>query len=96
MALGTNRTRNWGREAQASALAILLETRNVAYQVRQNVLYLAASRNGLTLPFHESVARLEQIKRGYWVAYSMWDDRVIVSGISQRDVIRATIQTVWY
>lgn len=99
MALGTNRTRNWGREAQEIALALLLKHRRVAYQVKPRgtllELWLTPSHNGLTLPFTETVASLVNVRRGLWHAESPFDGRVLAKGISQRDVVRATIQTVW-
>jgi len=96
MALGNSRPRNWGKEAQEGALRLACLRGKVAYQVRKDALFLAASANGLTLPFVESVAMLENDRRGHWVARNLFDDRVIATGVSQRDVIRATIDAVWH
>ena len=94
MSIGMPRTRNWGKDAQQVALAIALEKSRVAYRISGDKLMLAGSANGLTLPF-ETVATLTNIRRGRWEARSQFDDRLFATGISQRDVIRATIQTVW-
>lgn len=62
MALGTSRTRNWGKDAQASALSIAMERGKVVYQIRNSKLgkslWLAASANGVTLPFTDVVRTL--------------------------------------
>lgn len=104
MALGLARVRNWGREAQEGALALVLARSRLAYRVRpagrgrarRERLFLAASFNGVTLPFTEAVADLGHKGRGRWEAQSLWDARVLATGVSRRDVIRATIQTVWH
>lgn len=96
MALGSNYTRNWGKEAQEAALRLIMKRRAVAYEVRNGLLFLAPSRNGTTLPFNTSVASLVNVRRGQWEAQSLWDGRVIARGVSERDVIRATIATVWH
>lgn len=96
MALGTSRPRNWGKESQQIALEILMEHRNVAFKVKRGVLFLAPSRNGVTLPFVESVASLLNTRRGRWEARHPFDDRVLATGVSERDVVRATIQAVWH
>lgn len=94
MALGTNHTRNWGKDAQGAMLTVIMRDRQVAYRVRGNVLYLAGSNGEITLPF-SSVAMLENVQRGRWEAYHPFDGRLLAKGISRRDVIRATIQKVW-
>lgn len=71
-----------------------MKSRRVAFKIRGTDLQLAPSAHGLTLPF-ETVAKLDHIRRGKWVSLSLWDEKVIASGISQRDVIRATIEAVW-
>lgn len=107
MALGTSRTRNWGKEAQAGALAILLQRAKVAYKVcplrpvspgqRRVSLWLTPSHNGLTLPFYGgSCAELVTVRRDRWEARHLWDGRVLASGCSLMDVVRATIQQVWH
>ena len=58
-------------------------------------LWLAPSRNGVTLPFLESACDLFNVSHGRWEARHPFDDRVLATGISQREVIRATIATVW-
>lgn len=105
MALGLSRPRNWGKEAQQSALEIALLRRHVAFRTtklrpladgtRRLLLWLTPSRNGLTLPFTESCAELENIGRGRWQARHPVDGRLLAKGISERDVIRATIDVVW-
>lgn len=95
MALGTSRTRNWGKEAQQSALRIAMFRGKVDYQIRGGCLFLAGSNGQITLPFNESCARLVHVRRGRWEARSHWDDRKLASGVSERDVIRATINAIW-
>lgn len=95
MALGTTRTRNWGKEAQQSALRMAMLRGKVAYQIRRGCLFLAASSGGITLPFNSSCAHLVNARRGRWEARSHWDDRLLASGTSQRDVVRATINALW-
>ncbi|MDP2326074.1 MAG: hypothetical protein Q8N51_18890 [Gammaproteobacteria bacterium] len=87
-------------------LACLLAREHVAYQVRPITtpagdkkrlsLWLAASRNGVTLPFYQgSCAELVNIRRGRWEAKHPFDGRTLATGCSLRDVVRATIQAVW-
>lgn len=95
MTLGTSRTRNWGKEDQQSALNIAMLRGKVAYQIRGGCLFLAGSNGQITLPFNQSCARLVNVRRGRWEARSHWDDRVLASGISGRDVVRATIKALW-
>lgn len=99
MTLGTSRPRNWGKEAQEIALSLLLERQRVAYRVKPRgrllELWLAPSNKGVTLPFVNTVASLVQVRRGRWIAEHPFDGRVLATGISQRDVIRAAIQAVW-
>ncbi len=94
MALGSRFTRNWGREAQGAMLEMVMRDRQVAYRVRGSMLYLAGSNEEITLPF-SSVAMLENVQRGRWEARHPFDGRLLATGISRRDVIRATIQKVW-
>ena len=94
MALGTNHARNWGRDAQGAALQVIMMDRQVAYRVRGNMLYLAGSNEEITLPF-SSVAMLENVSRGRWESHHPFDGRLLATGVSRRDVIRATIQKVW-
>lgn len=75
-------------------LEMVMRDRQVAYRVRGNILYLAGSNEEITLPF-SSVAMLENVSRGRWEAYHPFDGRLLATGISRRDVIRATIQKVW-
>lgn len=107
MALGTNKARNWGREAQQIALALVMASKHVAYRVttrnlphlvatgRQHELWLTPSRGGLTLPFTETVATLVHVRRGLWRAESTRTGAVLGTGISITDVIRNTIEQVW-
>ena len=95
MSLGTNRTRNWGKEDQSVALAMALRRRSAAFQVRSAFLYFATSRDGVTLPFNQSCACLQNVKRGRWEAYHLWDGRLLATGISERDVIRSTLENLW-
>lgn len=107
MALGTNRTRNWGKEAQQTALALTLASKRVAYQLTvprtrrapnagvRKELWLAASAHGITLPFTHTVASLVNVRRGLWHAESIYDGRLLATGVSERDVIRTTIEKVW-
>lgn len=94
MSLGMPRARNWGKDAQQVALAIALKENHVAYRIRGENLLLAGSANGITLPF-ETVAKLANTRRGQWQARHLFDDRLLATGVSQRDVIRATIQAAW-
>ena len=77
------------------ALNTLLLERQVAYSIRGDRLLLAASNQRFTLPFEE-VARLVNVQRGRWEALSLWDDHVVATGVSQRDVVRATIFATWH
>lgn len=95
MALGTSRPRNWGKESQQIALEILMKRRNVAFKVVKGVLFLTPSKNGISLPFIESVASMVNTRRGRWESRHPFDDRVLATGVSERDVIRKTIQAVW-
>lgn len=104
MALGTNRTRNWGKDTQIAALSLLLHSRKVAYKTQEvksydglthKSLWLTPSANGITLPFIESVANLVNTARGRWEALHPFDGRLLAKGISERDVIRSTIEKVW-
>jgi hypothetical protein len=102
MSLGSSRPRNWGREAQASALALTILRGRVAYQIRQEgrgacrrpVLYLAPSHDGVTLPFTDSVADLVHVTRGRWEAHHRVDGRTLARGVSITDVVRATIEAI--
>lgn len=104
MALGTNKTRNWGKDAQLAALNLALCSRKVAYRTLpvkshdgliRKALWLTPSAKGVTLPFIESVADLVNIDRGRWEAHHPFDGRLLAIGVSERDVIRATIEKVW-
>lgn len=104
MALGLARVRNWGREAQEGALALALARGRLTYQVRSagrgaaldERLFPVASFNRVPLPFTEAVAALIHKGRGRWEGQSLWDGRVRATGVSHRDVIRATIEAVWH
>lgn len=100
MGLGMSRARNWGKDAQASTLSIALQRGRVAYQVRTTkrgkTLWLAPSANGLTLPFTDCCANLVHAGRQRWEARHPFDDRLLAVGCSERDVVRATIQSVWH
>lgn len=104
MTLGTARARNWGKDAQLIALGMALKAARVAYQVRpvksviggkRLALWLTPSHNGVTLPFSfGSCADLVNIRRGRWEARHPFDGRVIATGVSVRDVVRAAIPKV--
>lgn len=104
MGIGMPRARNWGKDAQQSALAILLESKKVAHKVanvgtgprKHEMLFLAGSHGGLTLPFTDGVADLVHACRGRWEARHPFDGRLLAYGVSKRDVIRATIKAVWH
>lgn len=100
MTLGVSRPRNYGKELQQALLAIACLRGKVAYKVQTRhgrmELRLAPSAGGLTLPFNYSVATLLHPRRGRWEARHPFDDRLLATGISQRDVIRATINAVWH
>lgn len=105
MALGTNKARNWGKDAQLAALNLALHSRKVAYRtlpmksndgMKRKALWLTPSAKGVTLPFTESAADLVNIDRGRWEARHPFDGRVMAKGVSERDVIRATIEKVWH
>lgn len=106
MTLGMSRPRNWGKDSQQAALEIALLRRHVAFRTsklrpradgtRRLALWLAPSRDGLTLPFAETCAELENVRRGLWEARHPFDGRLLAKGISERDVIRATIEAVWH
>lgn len=102
MALGSSRPRSWGKEAQQIALDMALKQARVAYQarpakrvhggLRRFVLWLAPSHNGITLPFSfGSCADLVNVRRGRWEARHPFDGRVLATGVSKRDVVRAVI-----
>ena len=95
MGLGMPRVRNYGKDAQQVALALTLEQKRVAFKVRGDNLLLAGSAHGQTLPF-ETVATLVNTRRGRWEARHIFDDRRLAVGVSQRDVIRATIGAIWH
>lgn len=105
MTLGTSRPRSWGKEAQQIALDMALKRARVAYQTRpvervlgesrRYVLWLAPSHNGITLPFSfGSCADLVNVRRGRWEARHPFDGRVLATGVSMRDVVRAVIPAV--
>lgn len=106
MALGMSRARNWGVDQQRIALSLAVARKGVAYRVtpcrtahgelRRCVLWLTPSKGGITLPFVESTAVLCNIRHGRWEARAEFDGRVLAKGISERDVIRATIEAVWH
>lgn len=110
MALGTNRTRNWGKDAQQVALFLVLDRNHVAYRVtpvklpvghqekgKRLALWLTPSRNGVTLPYYQGTcAELVNVRRGRWHARHPFDGRVIAEGVSLRDVVRTAILAVWH
>lgn len=100
MALGNSKPRNWGKNDQEIALWSIMKRRKVAYKIvnKNNVitLFLTPSNGDITLPFTDSVATLVNERRGLWIARHQFDDRILARGISQRDVIRATIEQVWH
>lgn len=94
MALGTTRTLNWGKEDQQSALNMAMRRNRIAFQIRKGFLFLAASNGKITLPFNTSCAQLIHVQRRRWESLSPWNGQLIASGISERDVVRATIEKV--
>jgi hypothetical protein len=99
MALGNSRPRNWGKDFQMIALHDVLKRRRVAYQIKKSgkllELWLTPSHNGVTLPFVQSFARLVNVRRGFWRAESIEDGGILATGVSERDIVRATIQGIW-
>lgn len=95
MGVGMKRPRNWGKDEQLCALLCAMDRREVAWKIRKGRLFLAGARDGITLPFNESVADLVHTRRGRWEARHPFDGRVIARGVSERDVVRATIIAVW-
>jgi len=105
MTLGTNHPRNHGREAQQITLNMLLRNRKVAYKVepagycsgkaRKTLWLTPCNWKGVILPFTNSVADLINIERGKWEARHPFDGRVLASGISETDVVRAAIEKIW-
>lgn len=105
MTLGTSRPRNWGKDSQMVALALVLKCKRVAFDLRttraldgrrRQALWLTPSHNGVTLPFVQSFADIVHVKRGVWTATHPWDGRVLARGVSERDVVRATIEAIWH
>ncbi len=102
MAFGNSRPRNWGKESQQAALELAMLRQSVAWRAtptraaRRLALWLTPSRDGVTLPFREVAADLFNVRRGRWEARHPFDGRLLAVGVSERDVIRATIQTVWH
>ncbi len=103
MSLGSSRPRNWGVDAQVAALALALQQKRVTYRVtsvngqcERLILWLAASHDGMSLPFTDSVVELVHVRRGRWEARHQYDNRLLATGISRRDVIRAAIEAVWH
>lgn len=100
MALGNNRPRNWGKDAQQAALAILLKQRNAAYKVVTHTngaidLMVAATDGTITLPF-STLATLHHEGRANWEARNPITGDVIASNcISQREAIRKAIEQRW-
>lgn len=103
MASGSNRPRNWSKEDQQRALELVMKTKRVAYKVvehraadgqRLRALWLAASHNGVTMPYAESTADLVNVSRGEWEARHPFTGVVLAKGVSMIDVIRATINNV--
>jgi hypothetical protein len=66
----------------------------VAFDIRRGLLFLAGSNGLITLPFMQSCASLVHVRRGRWEAHHPFDGRLLASGVSERDVVRATIQAV--
>lgn len=70
--------------------------RNWGKESQQIALEILMKRkNGITLPFIKSVASMVNTRRGRWESRHPFDDRVLATGVSERDVIRKTIQAVW-
>lgn len=96
MTIGSKRVRNWGKEAQEQALALLLKRRRLAYEVTTRgarmELRIAPSHGGITLPFVDTIATLVHVRRGLWRAEHPFDGHMLASAVSQRDVIRMAIQ----
>lgn len=96
MALGNNRPRNWGKDSQEAALAILLSRRNVAYEVKGDRLLVWPKNATCELrKMATTVATLENTKRGEWTSNNPFDGSIIAKSCSQRDCIRKTIEQRW-
>lgn len=103
MALGNSRPRNWGKDSQEIALALLLKRNNLAYQLTpmpaldqkpRMALKLAGRKGEVTTPFAETCAELVNVRRGVWKALHVVDGRTLAAGISLRDAVRRTIEVV--
>jgi hypothetical protein len=99
MALGTYRPRNWGAEQQMAALNMICKSGRVGYKLRTTkrgglMLGLYKTDGVYSLPV-EFECELANVRKGKWESLSTNDGCVLACGISQRDVIRATIQKVW-
>jgi hypothetical protein len=94
MGIGIKNVRNWGKDDQLCALRMVLEEKQLAYKVINNKLFITNSHNGLTLPFNTSIAELSNTRRGFWEAFSPFYGHRLATGVSLRDVIRATIQSI--
>lgn len=99
MALGTYRPRNWGVDQQIAALNVVCKSGKVGYKLHTTkrgalMLGLYKTDGKYSLPV-EFECELVNVSRGKWESISGIDGTVIASGISQRDVIRSTIQKVW-
>lgn len=99
MALGTSRPRNWGKEAQQTALSLLLDRAGLVYRTTKTrrglALWLARTNGKITLPFLGTCAELQNVERNKWVSTDPINGEEIAKGVSERDVIRATIQTMY-
>lgn len=77
MTLGLSRPRNYGREVQASRLAIAMQRGRVAFKTGSRcgvkTLFLAGSDGKFTLPF-DGVAELTNTRRGHWEARHVFNE----------------------
>lgn len=93
-------TRNWGKEAQHGALMLALHQAGVAYQVKNNALWLTAALPGRepnqpALPFvNGSCADLVHVRRGRWEAHHVFTGQVLARGVSVRDLVARTVHVV--
>lgn len=104
MALGSSRPRNWGVDAQQAALSVALARLGLSCYVqpvkhagaeKRLSLWVAPARRPRSMPFTESCCVLVNVRRGRWEAQHNFDGRVLATGISERDVVRAVIEALF-
>lgn len=96
----TSHPRNLSRESQQISLKLALTQANVPFQTLATrrhpikTLWLAPAKGETTLPFVESCADLVHVAPRNWEARRPFDGRVLATGTSFIDVIRASVQKV--